>query len=88
MREVIEVHGLISTFCSDRGSHYWNTLEASGKVGKENLTQFGRAMKQLGFEMIPAHSPEARGRSERAFGTCPTNWPPPASPIWSQPTVT
>src|SRR4030067_149341 len=36
---------------------------------KENLTQFGRAMKQLGIEMIPAYSPEARGRSERAFRT-------------------
>ena len=40
-----------------------------GKVDKVNLTQFGRAMKQLGIEMIPAYSPEARGRSERAFGT-------------------
>ena len=32
-------------------------------------TQFGRAMKQLGVEMIPGYSPEARGRSERAFRT-------------------
>jgi len=38
-------------------------------VDKVNLTQFGRAMKQLGIEMIPAYSPEARGRSERAFRT-------------------
>jgi len=69
VREVIEAHGLFSSFYSDRGSHYWNTPEAGGKVDKENLTQFGRAIKQLGIEMIPAYSPEARGRSERAFGT-------------------
>ena len=60
---------MFGSFYSDRGSHYWNTPQAGGKVDKENLTQFGRAMKQLGIEMIPAYSPEARGRSERAFGT-------------------
>ena len=69
VRDVIEARGLFSSFYSDRGSHYWNTPEAGGKVDKDNPTQFGRAMKQLGIEMIPAYSPEARGRSERAFGT-------------------
>jgi hypothetical protein len=69
VHEVITARGLFSSFYSDRGSHYWTTPEADGKVDKENLTQFGRAMKQLGIEMIPAYSPEARGRSERAFGT-------------------
>jgi hypothetical protein len=69
VREVIEARGLFSSFYSDRGSHYWLTPEADGQVDKETLTQFGRAMKQLGIEMIPAYSPEARGRSERAFGT-------------------
>lgn len=69
VREVIAARGLFSSFYSDRGSHYWNTPEAGGKVDKENPTQFGRAMKQLGIEMIAAYSPEARGRSERAFGT-------------------
>jgi transposase len=69
VREVILGHGLFSSLYTDRGSHYWNTPEASGKVDKTHLTQFGRAMKQLGIEMIPAYSPEARGRSERAFGT-------------------
>ena len=67
--EVIEKHGLFSAFYSDRGSHYWITPEAGGKVDKVNLTQFGRAMKQLGIDMIAAYSPEARGRSERAFAT-------------------
>lgn len=64
--DAIENRGLFSSFYSDRGSHYWTTPEAGDKV---NLTQFGRAMKQLGIEMIAAYSPEARGRSERAFGT-------------------
>jgi len=69
VREVIENRGLFSSFYSDRGSHYWRTPEAGGKVDKDHSTQFGRAMKQLGIEMIAAYSPEARGRSERAFGT-------------------
>ena len=69
VREVIQAHGLFSAFYSDRGSHYWFTPEAGGKVDKTNPTQFGRALAQLGILMIPAYSPEARGRSERAFGT-------------------
>jgi hypothetical protein len=69
VNEVIEARGLFSSFYSDRGSHYWHTPEAGGKVDKANLTQFGRAMQRLGIEMIAAYSPEARGRSERAFGT-------------------
>lgn len=69
VHEVITARGLFSSFYSDRGSHYWTTPEANGKVDKENLTQLGRAMTQLGIEMIAAYSPEARGRSERAFGT-------------------
>lgn len=67
--DVIRARGLFCSFYSDRGSHYWTTPEAGGKVDRENLTQFGRAMKQLGIEMIAAYSPEARGRSERAFAT-------------------
>lgn len=69
VKELILSHGLFCAFYSDRGSHYWHTPEAGGKVDKKNLTQFGRAMHQLGIEMIPAYSPEARGRSERAFAT-------------------
>jgi transposase len=67
--EVIRAKGLFCSFYSDRGSHYWITPAAGGKVDKENLTQFGRALGQLGIEMIAAYSPEARGRSERAFAT-------------------
>ena len=69
VREAINARGLFSSFYSDRGSHYWHTPEADGKVDKEHLTQFGRALRHLGIEMIAAYSPEARGRSERAFGT-------------------
>lgn len=69
LRDVIQKRGLFSTFYTDRGSHYWYTPECGGKVSKGQLTQVGRAMKQLGVEMIAAYSPEARGRSERAFRT-------------------
>ena len=69
IQDVILQRGLFSSLYTDRGSHYWYTPEEGGKVSKTQLTQFGRAMNQLGIEMIPAYSPEARGRSERAFGT-------------------
>ena len=69
VRDVIAARGLFSSFYSDRGSHYWHTPQADGKVDRANLTQFGRAMKHLGIDMIAAYSPEARGLSERAFGT-------------------
>lgn len=69
INEVIDSHGLFGSLYTDRGGHYWHTPEAGGKVNKEMPTQFGRAMRQLGIEMIPAYSPEARGRSERAFKT-------------------
>jgi len=69
VQEVIQSHGLFCSFYTDRASHYWHTPVAGGKVDKTQLTQFSRAMHQLGIEMIPAYSPEARGRSERAFRT-------------------
>ena len=69
IKEVVLAKGLFSSFYSDRGSHYWYTPKAGGKVDKEHPTQFGRAMKQLGIGMIAAYSPEARGRSERMFRT-------------------
>ena len=69
VRDVLESKGLFSTFYSDRGSHYWHTPQAGGKVDKDNPTQFGRALAQLGIEMIAAYSPQARGRSERMFRT-------------------
>jgi transposase len=73
--EVISAKGLFSSFYSDRGSHYWVTPSAGGKVDRDNLTQVGRALKQLMIEHIPAYSPEARGRSERMFGTLQNRLP-------------
>lgn len=69
MQEVIENHGIFCSIYTDRGSHYWTTKNAGGKLETKELMQFGRAMQQLGIEMIPACSPEARGRSEHIFGT-------------------
>ena len=73
--DVISAKGLFSSFYSDRGSHYWVTSKAGGKVDRDNLTQVGRALKQLMIEHIAAYSPEARGRSERMFGTLQNRLP-------------
>jgi len=67
--QTIANYGLFASLYSDRGSHYFTTPEAGGKVDKVNLTEVGRALKQLGIVHIAAYSPEARGRSERAFQT-------------------
>ena len=69
LRAVIETQGLFSSLSTDRGSHYWYTDKAGGQVDKTRLTQVHRALQQLGITLIPAYSPEARGRSERAFRT-------------------
>jgi len=66
---VFTEHGLPSSLYTDRGSHYFLTPTAGEAVDNERLTQVGRALARLGIEHIPAYSPEARGRSERAFGT-------------------
>ena len=66
---MIQARGLFSSFYSDRGSHYWHTPEAGGKVDRGKPTQFGCALRRLGIEMIAAYSPQARGRSERMFST-------------------
>jgi transposase InsO family protein len=69
LREVIENQGLFCALYSDRGSHFFVTVKEGEKVDKHRLTQVGRAMKELGIQMIAAYSPQARGRSERNFGT-------------------
>ena len=69
LREVVGEHGLFCALYTDRGSHYFETPKAGEKVSKTQLTQVGRALKQLGIEHIAAYSPEARGRSERLFRT-------------------
>lgn len=67
--QTVARYGLFASLYTDRGSHYFLTPEAGGKVDKQALTEVGRALRQLGIEHIAAYSPEARGRSERAFQT-------------------
>jgi transposase len=69
LREVIEAHGLFCSLYTDRGSHYFHTPKAGEAVSKTQHTQVGRALSHLGIEHIAAYSPQARGRSERAFRT-------------------
>ena len=67
--EVFGRHGLPLSLYTDRGSHYFHTAEAGGKVDRGQSTQVGRALAHLGVEHIAAYSPQARGRSERLFQT-------------------
>ena len=69
LKEVVERKGVFCALYSDRGSHFWLTPKVGGKVDYHRRTQVGRALHELGVQMIPAYSPEARGRSERSFGT-------------------
>jgi transposase len=67
--EVFVAHGLACSLYTDRGSHYFYTDKAGEAVDKDRRTQVGRALDRLGVEHIAAYSPEARGRSERMYGT-------------------
>ncbi len=69
LREVVERRGIFCALYSDRASHFWLTPQAGEIVDRQRMTQVGRALRDLGVEMIPAYSPQARGRSERNFGT-------------------
>ena len=69
LREVIDRKGVFCTLYSDRAGHFFHTPRAGGKVDMTRVTQVGRAMQELGVKMIPAYSPEARGRGERNFRT-------------------
>ncbi len=69
LREVIEKHGIFCALYSDRGSHFFVTPKAGEKVDADRVTQVGRALRELGVKMIPAYSPQARGRMERSYGT-------------------
>jgi transposase len=69
LRQVVEEQGLFCSLYSDRASHFWLTPKVGEPVDRQALTQVGRAMRELGVQMIPAYSPQARGRSERSFRT-------------------
>jgi transposase len=68
-RSVIDQKGWFSSVYSDRASHFFRTPKAGQPVDTREVTEVGRALKDLGIRMIPAYSPQARGRSERNFGT-------------------
>ena len=69
LKAVVETKGRFCALYSDRASHFFATPKAGGRVDLERPTQVGRALKELGIQMIPAYSPQARGRGERRFGT-------------------
>jgi transposase len=69
VREVIEKQGIFCALYSDRASHFFVTPKAGGKVDESQVTQLGRALRELGIKMIPAYSPQARGRMERSYRT-------------------
>jgi len=69
LREVIEARGIFCTLYSDRAGHFFVTPKRGGPVDKGRPTQVGRALEELGVQMMAAYSPQARGRSERSFGT-------------------
>jgi len=69
LRAVIQRKGLFCALYSDRGSHFFVTPKAGEKVDASRLTQVGRALQELGIQMIPAYSPQARGRIERSYRT-------------------
>lgn len=76
LHETIAKKGLFSSFYTDRGSHYFHTPSAGGKVAKAAHTQVGRALIELGIEHIASYSPEARGRMERLWDTLQKRLPP------------
>jgi hypothetical protein len=69
IRHVVEMKGWFASLYSDRASHFFRTPKAGEPVDTRQPTEVGRALKELSIEPIPAYSPQARGRSERNFGT-------------------
>ena len=76
LRQTIAAQGLFGALYTDRGSHYFLTPKAGGKVDKRQPTQVGQALARLGIRHIPSYSPEGRGRMERVFGTLQQRLPP------------
>jgi hypothetical protein len=69
LREVIETKGVFCSLYSDRAAHFFVTPKRGERVDLTRPTQVGRALQELGIRMIPAYSPQARGRMERSYGT-------------------
>lgn len=69
LRHVLKRHGRFGELYHDCGSHFGRTSKAGQGPDPEQNGQVSRALKALGIRQIFARSPQARGRSERAFGT-------------------
>jgi len=89
LKEVIQRKGVFCALYSDRGSHFWLTPKVGGRVDPHRLTQVGRALRELGVQMIPAYSPQARGRSDVTLapgrGGCRKNCGCMGSALWKGP---
>lgn len=74
LHAMITTHGIPLSLYRDRHSIFqrndphWTLAEQL--AGKQSPTQLGRALEQLGIQQIPAYSPQAKGRIERAWRTC------------------
>jgi hypothetical protein len=75
LREVVERRGVFCSLYSDRAGHFFVTPKRGERIDPNRPTQVGRALQNLGIRMIPAYSPQARGRSERNFGTWQGRFP-------------
>lgn len=69
LEHVLVRHGRFSELYHDCGSHFGRTSRAGEGPDEEQNGQVSRILKTLGIRQIFARSPQARGRSERAFGT-------------------
>jgi transposase len=69
LRSVVESQGVFCSLYSDRASHFVFTPAGATKPDRSVRTQVGRALGQLGIELIHANSPQARGRCERSYRT-------------------
>lgn len=70
LQHVLLTHGRFCELYTDRGTHFCRTAKAGGAASTEDYNgQVPRVLRALGIRQILARSPEARGRSERAFGT-------------------
>jgi transposase len=65
IRNTVEKKGIFCSLYTDRARHFFVTKKAGEEVSKDNLSQIGRALAELGIQHIPSYSPQARGRSER-----------------------
>jgi hypothetical protein len=65
-------HGRPAALYTDRHSIF--APQDKGKALPDAVTQFGRALRELDIELIGAHSPQAKGRIERSFGTAQDRW--------------